>query len=298
MDDSGNSAQVVARSYSPTTSSAAPAPDLGLEYDYQSLRKIVTRQTEALASAAHELKTPLAIMQGYLDLLTSQKLGPLNQRQVEVLADMKTSGTRLSHCILEFLSYAKLETGQIKLQLEAGNFNACLADIAQTWALRFQSAGIAFYYRGSNDIQPFHFDGFKIQHVISNLLGNAMNHTPRGGTVWMSLDAYNWDRRTQSRENIQEERRKSPRSGVRSARICVADTGPGIAGEHHLEIFDAFVRLPGEKDDAGSVGLGLHIARQLIEAHGGKIWVESELGYGSKFYFLTPIRELTENESN
>jgi len=114
----------------------------------------------------------------------------------------------------------------------------------------------------------------------------------------MSLEAYSWDRRMQSRENIQEERRKSTCPGVRSARICVADTGPGIAGEHHLEIFDAFVRLPGEKEDAGSVGLGLHIARQLIEAHGGKIWVESELGYGSKFYFLIPVRDLMESENN
>ena len=296
MDESSGSTELVAGSYSPFEGAAPSAP--GLEFEYQSLRKVVMRQTEALASAAHELKTPLSIMQGYLELLTSQKLGPLNQRQVDVLAEMTRSGTRLSHFILEFLSYATLETGQIKVQFEAGDFNACLEDIASTWALRFQSAGIAFYYRGSSDIQNFQFDRFKIQHVVSNLLENAMKYTARGGTVWMSLETHNWDRRMQSRENIQEERRKSARAGVRSARICIADTGPGIAGEHHLEIFDAFVRLPGEKDDAGSVGLGLHIARQLIEAHGGKIWVESELGYGSKFYFLTPVRELTENESN
>jgi NtrC-family two-component system sensor histidine kinase KinB len=296
MEDSRNSTELVAGSYSPFEGAAPSAPEL--EFEFQSLRKVVLRQTEALASAAHELKTPLSIMQGYLELLTSQKLGPLNQRQVDVLAEMKTSGARLSHFILEFLSYAKLETGQIKVQFEAGDFNACLADIASTWALRFQSAGIAFYYRESQEIQNFHFDRFKIQHVVSNLLENAMKYTPRGGTVWMSLDLHNWDRRMQLRENIQEERRRSTRPGVRSARICVADTGPGIAGEHHLEIFDAFVRLPGERDDAGSVGLGLHIARQLIEAHGGKIWVESELGYGSKFYFLIPVREVMENESN
>jgi len=296
MEDSRHSTGMVACGYSPFPGAGTSAPDL--EFEYQSLRKVVLRQTEALASAAHELKTPLSIMQGYLDLLTSQKLGPLNQRQVDVLAEMKTSGIRLSHFIREFLSYAKLESGQIKVQLESGDFNACLADIASTWALRFQSAGVAFYYRGNKEIQKFHFDMFKIQHVVSNLLENAMKYTPRGGTVWMSLEPYNWDRRMQLRENIQEERRKSPCPGVQSARICIADTGPGVAGEHHLEIFDAFVRLPGERDDAGSVGLGLHIARQLIQAHGGKIWVESELGYGSKFYFLIPVRDLVENESN
>jgi len=211
---------------------------------------------------------------------------------------MKTSGLRLSHFIREFLSYAKLETGQIQVQLEQGDFNACLADIAGTWAVRFQSAGIAFYYRGSSDVPNFNFDTFKIQHVISNLLENAMKYTPRGGTVWMSLEPYNWDRRKQLRENVEEERRRSARPGVPSARICVADSGPGIAGEHHLEVFDAFVRLPNDEDAAGSVGLGLHIARQLIQAHGGKIWVESESGYGSKFYFLIPIHRSMESETN
>jgi signal transduction histidine kinase len=296
MEDQETSTAVVGASYSPFPGTSAAGPDL--EFEYQSLRKVLMRQTEALASAAHELKTPLSIMQGYLDLLTSQKLGTLNPRQVEVLAEMRTSGIRLSHFIREFLSYAKLETGQIQVQLEPGDFNGCLADIASTWALRFQSAGIAFYYRGSTHIPSFQFDMFKIQHVVSNLLENAMKYTPRGGTVWMSLEPYNWDRRMQARENVQEERRKATRSGVESARICVVDTGPGIAGEHHLEVFDAFVRLLSEKDDGGSVGLGLHIARQLIQAHGGKIWVESEPGYGSKFFFLIPVRKEPENQSD
>ena len=295
MEDSEVTAQTVLANHSQYPAPGGKPP---LEFEYQSLRKVFLRQTEALATAAHELKTPLAVMQGYLELLTSQKLGPLNQQQIEVLAEMETSGIRLSHFIREFLSYAKLETGRIQVQLEQNDFNACLGEIASTWATRFQAAGIAFYYRGSSEIRDFPFDMFKIQHVVSNLLENAMKYTPRGGTVWMSLEPYDWDRRKQARENVQQERRKSTRTGVPGARVCVADTGPGIAGEHHLEVFDAFVRLPADQESEGSVGLGLHIARQLIQAHGGKIWVESESGYGSKFYFLIPILQASESESN
>jgi len=296
MEDPKTVGEAVSFSSSPFPCPGGPAQEL--TFEYESLRKAFLRQTEALASAAHELKTPLSVMQGYLDLLVSQKLGPLTKRQVEVLAEMKTSGVRLSHFIREFLSYAKLETGQVQVQPEDGDLNASVAEIASTWAVRFQSAGIAFYYRSSDEVPNFLFDTFKIQHVVSNLLENAMKYTPRGGTVWMSVEPHHWERRKQMRENIEEERRRRKQTGIPSARICVADTGLGIAPEHHLEIFDAFVRVRDVEDAAGSVGLGLHIARQLIQAHGGKIWVESEAGYGSKFYFLIPIRQKLENDSN
>ena len=257
----------------------------------ESLRQALMRQTEALASAAHELKTPLSIMQGYLDLLLQQKLGTLNPKQVTVLMEMKDSGVRLSRFIRDFLSYSKIETGQIKMHLEPGNLDACLSEIAAAWVPRLLATGIAVYFRGSDELPSFYFDAFKIQHVMANLLENAQKYTPSGGSVWITLEPYTWDRRKRQSDNVSEDRRRSRSRGIPTARICVADSGPGIAPEHHLEIFDAFVRAAGSEDQHQSMGLGLNIAYQLVQAHGGKIWVESELGHGSKFYFLIPIRE-------
>lgn len=263
--------------------------DAQLYRENESLRRALMRQTEALASAAHELKTPLSIMQGYLDLLLQQKIGALNAKQATVLMEMKDSGVRLSRFIRDFLSYSKIETGQIKLHLESGSLDACLTEIAAAWVPRLLASGIAVYYHGAAELLPFRFDAFKVQHVMANLLENAQKYTPSGGSVWITLEPHTWDRRKRESDSVTEDRRRSGGRCVPTARICVADSGPGIAPEHHLEIFDAFVRAPGSEDRPQSMGLGLNIAYQLVQAHGGKIWVESELGHGSKFCFLIPI---------
>src|SRR5271170_2090992 len=98
-----------------------------LQQLYSQLRERFSRTTHALASAAHDLKTPLAILNGYVELLQSEKLGGLNDRQREVLRDMRSSGQRLQHFIQDFLSYSVLETGEVKMRFEAGDINACLS---------------------------------------------------------------------------------------------------------------------------------------------------------------------------
>src|SRR6202007_192011 len=94
---------------------------------YSQLEERFQRTTNALASAAHDLKTPLAILNGYIELLQSEKLGPLNERQREVMRDMNSSGQRLQHFIQDFLSYSVLETGELKMQYELGDINAGLS---------------------------------------------------------------------------------------------------------------------------------------------------------------------------
>src|SRR5579862_2277829 len=96
---------------------------------YTQLKERYLRTTNALASAAHDLKTPLAILNGYIELLQSEKLGSLNDRQRDVIHDMQASGLRLQHFIQDFLSYSVLETGELRLQYEAGDINACLSEV-------------------------------------------------------------------------------------------------------------------------------------------------------------------------
>src|SRR5438046_2563560 len=114
--------------------------------EYTQLRERFQRTTNALGSAAHDLKTPLSILNGYVDLLQSEKLGSLSERQHEVLRDMQASGKRLQQFIQDFLTYSALETGGLRMQFEAGNINDCLSEVCRMWSNRFQEKGLALYF--------------------------------------------------------------------------------------------------------------------------------------------------------
>src|SRR5437773_2533726 len=256
--------------------------------EYTQLRERFLRTTNALGSAAHDLKTPLAILNGYVELLQSEKLGTLNDRQREVLHDMRSSGQRLQQFIQDFLSFSVLETGETKMRYEVGDVNACLSEVCRLWSHRFQERGLALYFLGNDKVPRFAFDSPKIQRVVSNLLENASKFTPSGGTVWLHAEPYMWERRSSSNRALPQERRRRPLSQPNSVKISVSDTGPGVPPEYHLEIFDDFFRLP-SSDKAEGMGLGLAIARRLVQGIGGKIWVESEPGAGCKFSFILPL---------
>src|SRR5262249_44195866 len=129
--------------------------------EYTQLRERFLRTTNALASAAHDLKTPLSILNGYVELLQSGKLGSLNERQREVLRDMRSSGQRLQHFIQDFLSYSALETGQTQMQYEIGDMNLCLSEVCRLWSPRFQEKGLALYFLTNDKLDPFAFDSAK-----------------------------------------------------------------------------------------------------------------------------------------
>jgi signal transduction histidine kinase len=266
--------------------SSVSVPEL---QEYSQLRERYLRTTNALASAAHDLKTPLAILNGYVELLQSEKLGGLNERQREVLRDMRANGQRLQHYIQDFLSFSVLETGELKMRFETGNINACLSEVCRLWSPRFQETGLALYFLANDKVPEFPFDAPKVERIISNLLENASKFTPSGGTVWLHAEPYMWERRTASKPTLEQERRRRPLMQPNSVKISVSDTGPGIPPEYHLEIFDDFFRLPTSVKSEG-MGLGLAIARRLVHGMGGKIWVESEPGAGCKFSFIIPMK--------
>ena len=279
---------------------ASAAPEMGLDglsrelaappelQQYAQLRERYLRTTSALASAAHDLKTPLAILNGYVELLQSGKLGSLNERQQEVLRDMRSNGQRLQRYIQDFLSFSVLETGELRMKFEAGNINACLSEVCRLWSPRFQEKGLALYFLANERVMEFPFDEPKLERVISNLLENASKFTPAGGTVWLHAEPYMWERRASGPRMQRQERRRRPLAQPNSVKISVSDTGPGVPPEYHLEIFDDFFRLPSNEKSEG-MGLGLAIARRLVQGMGGKIWVESEPGAGCKFSFILPL---------
>jgi signal transduction histidine kinase len=227
-------------------------------------------------------------MEGYMELLYSEKAGELNEKQRHILEDMKANEKRLKTFIADFLTFSAIETKNLNMNFEVGDLNSCLAEVCELWMPRFQQKGVALYFSPEQDLQPFPFDHLKIQHVVSNLIHNAWKFTPPRGTVWVSAEKYYWERRLREEPTNMEKRRLETRKLPRAARVIVSDNGPGIDPEFHQEIFNDFRKLSrGNAPD--SIGLGLSIARRLVSAHGGKIWVESKPGSGSKFLFLIPI---------
>lgn len=267
-----------------------PGDTQGLQGAYQELQEQTRQRTLALAGAAHELKTPLAIMGGYIELLRSQKTGSLNNSQRQILAEMACSWERLQRFVHDFLTYSALETRRLNLNLQLADLNPLVSEVYSFWLHLFQKKKVAFYFLRHDSLEPLLFDPHKIQQAVSNLLDNALKFTRAGGTVWLTAEPHFWERRSRQEAGRTPERRQESGRQTNSIRVTVADTGPGIAPEYHKEIFDDFFKLA---DGEGS-GLGLAIARRLIEAHEGKIWVESEPGVGSKFSFLLPLEVCSE----
>src|SRR5260370_34903087 len=218
---------------------SVPSPGDGMARDLEQLRDRFRKTTNALASAAHDLKTPLAILNGYIELLQSQKLGPLNERQREVMGDMFLSGQRLQQFIQDFLTFSVLETGEMRMQYVEGDINECLSEVCRLWSSRFQERGLALYFLANDKLTPFAFDAPKIQRVISNLLENASKYTNQGGTVWLHAEPHMWERRSVSISTAGDRRRHSLNL-PNAVKVSVADTGRGIRPEFHLYIFDDF----------------------------------------------------------
>ena len=252
---------------------------------YLRLQEVNRQKTVFLASAAHELKTPLAVMKGYYDLLLSGSLGKLGDKQQEILQESKESCDRLVRLVSMFLNYSALESGKLVLQSRDNDLRDCIKDLACRWQDPFQHAKVRLDVKIHEDLPIFKFDYQKVQQCIFNLVDNALKHTPAGGTVTIMAQPHFWERRI-SESIPPEERRRAIGQKPNSVMISVSDTGFGIAPEFHQEIFEEFVRVD---PSPSGMGLGLAITKRLIQAHRGKVWVDSEIGHGSSFSFLLPI---------
>ena len=252
---------------------------------YLKLQEVNRQKTVFLASAAHELKTPLAVIKGYYDLLLAGSLGRLTDKQRDILEESKDSCERLVRLVSMFLNYSALESGKLVLQLRENDLRDCLDELSKRWSDAFKRKGVKLDASFDPSIPTFRFDYQKVQQAAANLLDNALKHTPSGGTVTLRAAPHFWERRIAAMAPVEERRRfRLPRPN--SVEVSVADSGSGIPAEHHQEIFEDFVRV--DRNTSG-MGLGLAIAKRLIQAHRGKIWVESESKTGSRFTFLLPM---------
>lgn len=252
------------------------------------LHEQARQQNLALAVATHDMKSPLAVVSGYLKLFATGKLGLLTDAQRQVLDDMQTSCLRLHQLISELLSYTVLKADSRRLHLETGDLNACLEEVCRGWAPSYEAKQVALEFVPANDWPLFPFDFSRLQQVIACLLDNALKFTASGKAVRLTAERHFWERRRVS-QSAAPERRKRSSLAPNSVLISVIDSGPGIASEHQQEIFEDFYTL-GCGEVRSGTGLGLAIARRVVQAHGGNIWVESRMGAGSTFRLLLPLQ--------
>jgi signal transduction histidine kinase len=225
-------------------------------------------KSEFLANMSHELRTPLNAIIGFSEVLQERLFGELNEKQAEYTDDILTSGRHLLSLINEILDLSKVEAG--RMELELATFDLPLAiDNARTFVReRATKHGINLDVTVDERLGDFVGDERKIKQILLNLLSNAVKFTPEGGRIGI--------------------RAKQTDGGVE---VSVSDTGIGIAPEDQAKIFEEFRQVGG--DNAKKIegtGLGLTLAKKFVELHGGKIWVESQVGKGSTFSFTLPER--------
>ena len=280
----------------PESFGAADSPravTVGAE-DYQAiaielerLQQEEQRRKSAIATAAHDMGAPLAVVKGYLAMLALEKLGPLNEQQRQTLQDMQSSCSRLAFYISELLNQGVASTDDRAVNMEIGDIRECVQSVFNDWVSPYESKQVGLQFVAANGIPRFSFAYRRVQQVIASLLDNALKFTPTGGTVTLTLQPHSWERRVGTSPPPVERRVRNCLQ-TNSVLVTVKDTGLGISPEFHQDIFEAYFTR-GCGDVRSGTGLGLAIARQVARAHDGKIWVESSLGKGSKFCFLLPL---------
>jgi two-component system sensor histidine kinase/response regulator len=238
----------------------------------QSERIRAMRQTEAikdqfLAIMSHELRTPINAVTGFGSILEDELLGPLNDRQHEVLAKMLTSADGLLAMVDDMLDLTLLEAGRLAIDPRDVDLAAVLRAVAEAAAPAAADRGLDLAVELAPDLPPLPGDAQRIGQAFTKLVSNALKFTPRGGRV--RLCAY---------------------VGGDEAVCEVHDTGDGVAPEDLPRLFRRFTQLDmSSTRKAGGAGLGLYLAKALVEAHGGRIGVRSEPGAGSTFWFTLPL---------
>lgn len=237
------------------------------------LRSRDALKTQFLANISHDLRTPLTAIITHAEILRDGILGPLSERQGESVSGIIAGGRQLLDMVGEILTYAKATADRLR----TARTEFVLADVVQqVFALNDAVAarkGVQCSTDVSPALPPVHADRDKVMHVLTNLLGNAIDFTSAGRRVWIHA----WYEQTDDGVD--------PGHHV----IEVGDEGIGIAPEHQELIFDEFAQVDSSASrQHHGTGLGLTIARRFVELHGGRIWLESEVGVGTRFYFTIP----------
>jgi two-component system phosphate regulon sensor histidine kinase PhoR len=235
-------------------------------HDITELRRLERVRRDFVANVSHELKTPLTAIQGFAETLLGGALEDRanNERFVTIIRD---HSIRLARLTDDLLMLSKIEAGKLEFDFRPVALAEFIEPCLETARLRAGSKGVSLEVECPPNFPPIRGDAHRLREVLQNLLDNALQYTPSGGHVRLTAVARNG-----------------------AAILTVADTGIGIPQLDQEKIFERFYRVDAARSrEAGGTGLGLAIAKHIVEAHGGRLWVESAVGQGSKFHFSIPL---------
>jgi signal transduction histidine kinase len=235
---------------------------------YGELEAASRHKSEFLANMSHELRTPLNAIIGFSQVMRQRFFGDINEKQEEYLDDILSSGNHLLALINDVLDLSKVEAGQVDLEVSAFSLREALERGVVMVRERATRNGVGLSLELAPGVDIIEGDERRIRQVVFNLLSNAVKFTPPGGSIVIESARANGE-----------------------VQVSVTDTGPGISPDDQERIFEEFQQTDAGAQQREGTGLGLALSRRLVELHGGRIWVESELGNGSRFVFTLPAEE-------
>jgi len=239
------------------------AKKIELEAANKKLQELDRIKSDFVANVAHEFRTPLTIIKGNVDLVNKGGLGSISSSQKEMLDSAINIVNRLSRLVNDLLDISKIESGKMELKKTQVDINKIIEENLAIFDKVIKDKKQRVEKNIAKDVPKINADLDKVTQVFVNLLSNAIKYTPESGAI--SVKSVNLDKEIM---------------------VEVTDTGEGVAPENLDKIFDKFTRVTAEKKEG--TGLGLPIAKDIVTLHNGRMWVKSELGKGSQFYFTLP----------
>lgn len=234
------------------------------------LRSRDSLKTQFLSNISHDLRTPLAAIITHAEILRDGMLGELNPKQRDSVSGIVSGGQQLLDMIDEILTYVRSASDQVSMVRTEFSITEVVDQVRMLNQALAAKKRLTIERLNGDELPPVYADRDKVKHVLGNLIGNAIKFTPEGGRVWVAF----------SRRGSDEE----------ELLVEVGDNGRGIARNHYDLVFREFAQVDASASRPHhGTGLGLAIARKLVELHSGRIWVESELGKGSRFFFTLPL---------
>jgi PAS domain S-box-containing protein len=251
---------------------------LGVLEDITEMERVNQLKSEFVSHVSHELRTPLTSIKGASSLLGRVQIGELNAKQSRLVQIIEAESARLAELIDDLLYLARLEAKRIEMKREEINLSEIAAGCAESLKTVADDKGLQIAQSLPPDLPRIRADRGQIQKVFYNLIGNAIKFTPPGGKITVAGRAVYASSGGAAAQPV-----------LNHVEVSIVDTGIGIPKSYLLRIFERFYRVDsGMTAQTPGTGLGLSICKEIIEAHGGRIWVESEVGKGSQFSFALP----------